>query len=109
MIKTCKQCGKSFNSNNLHKIYCCDECSKKAKKENDKKNFYNYLKNPDNHEKHLIRMRTNSMVRAGKIQRGNCCVCGCPATELHHAVYAAGYETAVIPVCKQHHEAIHSR
>jgi hypothetical protein len=46
-----------------------------------------YAQKPERKERHLIRQRSRDRVRAGKLQKLPCVVCGNPHSEIHHPDY----------------------
>lgn len=56
--------------------------------------------------KKMARMRVNTAVSRGKLERQPCETCGAPEAEAHHHDYKKPME--VTWLCKQHHEEWHA-
>lgn len=120
--KTCIVCGKTYKPNS-GRAKVCQECReafnynrinnwKQNNKQHLAKYFRDYLKDEEHHQKHLQRLKTNSRIKSGKLQRAEkCAVKGCKCTEnlqMHHICYQGDFaQSAVVTLCKKHHAQHH--
>lgn len=56
-------------------------------------------------EKYRARIACSNAIRAGKLKRGKCAVCGTSKTHAHHADYSKPLE--VTWLCPLHHRSVH--
>ena len=106
--KECAECVQIFYQTHLNQKFCCLDCSDKAEKKSNAIRAKRYLANQENHKKHLIRMATDRMLKKGKLQKHSCCICGSDNNiQMHHTIYKEDYLSAVMWLCKQHHEQLH--
>ena len=127
LMKKCFKCGQilALGSFYRHKemadgrLKKCKECHKAEATKNRWENIeriraYDRMRgvrnNPNSYRtKERVRCMNavNKALRAGKIERWHCQVCGAAPTHGHHVSYAKGMELAVTWLCPVHHKQVH--
>lgn len=71
-----------------------------------------YYRDEENREKHMMRVRTNHLLRAGRIKMADCCAL-CQAVDdlqVHHISYTKQLaEYAIVTLCRKCHGEVHAK
>ena len=106
--KECAECKQIFYQTHQNQKFCCLDCADKAEKKSNAVRAKRYLANEENHKKHLIRLATYRLIQKEKLQKHNCCICGCSQNiEAHHPYYDESCISVVVWLCKNCHEQLH--
>ena len=122
-MKKCSKCKGEKDINLFYKNrgeedgyhHACKDCE--ARRDKNRVSKKNYLADPDYHKRawekwHLkngeqfkVNMKIINLIAEGKLERGNCEVCGELKAEAHHCNYR--YPLRINWLCKTHHSELH--